>query len=343
MMPCLLDVTLREAGLVNDFSFSSAQVQAIVTALDQAGMDIIEVGYFRPKQTNSSGISCSHQYLDMVKNCCQRAALSVMVHSTDVPLNSYRDLAKHGISIVRFAVNPHYVSELSRHTEAVLTAGLTFTVNAVRSSEVPSDVLVEAAQTAQQLGARCFFLADSNGSLYPEQIEWYSKLLRSHTSIALGLHAHDNLRLAFANTLVALRNGFEWIDSSLGGAGKGGGNLMSELIAGYITSSHFGGSYDVIGLAEAYSSSVVPTLRDKTREDYVQSIIPALLNWNIDQINELKLKSKLCEVSFLDILSRHFKTQITSNQSIKDHKSQLVAGFPATGNLSESLYLPKFQ
>jgi len=325
MTPCLLDVTLREAGIVNNFSFSIAQIQAIVTALDQAGIDIIEVGYFRPKQTTSTGNSCSPQYLDMVKSCCQHAALSIMVHISDVPLNSYHDLAKYGISLVRFAVNPHYIAEnphyiskLSKHTEAVLNAGLKFTLNVVRASEVPPDVLVLAALTAQKLGARCFYLADSNGSLYPKQIELSAQLLRSHTTIALGLHTHDNLRLAFYNTLVALDNGFEWIDASLGGSGKGGGNLVSELIAGYL-SLNFGRSYDVRELARAYSSSVVPTIGDEI-SDYICSIISGLLDLNIDQIDKIKLESKLRKTSFVELLFQHFKINLNSDRSIERFK-----------------------
>ena len=123
-MTTLLDVTLREAGFINGYCFPLAAIEAIVAALDGAGIDVIEVGYYRPGQPDATGATCGPKYLETVAAPTRRAAVAVMVHPRDVPLDAYAALARAGVSIVRFALAPHDFDELTAHADAALSAGL---------------------------------------------------------------------------------------------------------------------------------------------------------------------------------------------------------------------------
>jgi 4-hydroxy 2-oxovalerate aldolase len=308
MTVTLLDVTLREAGLANRFSFTADQVAGIALALDRAGVDIVEVGYRRLRLDEDSGACSPPGYLQRIRAVCQRAELAVMIHPADVTLDEYARLREQGIRLVRFAIAPRELGPLAAHAAAAHAAGLRFTVNATRSTEVPAEVVLGVARAAEELGAACFYVADSNGSLYPDRVHALTSRLREATSIALGFHAHDNLRLAFANVLVALHNGFDWIDASLGGAGKGGGNLMLELIAGHLSVRH-GRPFDLFALSTAYTALVAPTLRDEGQHGGCTAIF-GLLDFNIDRIAELVRAADQRGVPLTELVADTFRTRL---------------------------------
>jgi 4-hydroxy 2-oxovalerate aldolase len=148
---------------------------------------------------------------------------------------------------------------------------------------------------------RCFYIADSNGSLYPDRVESLVRMLRANTSLPLGFHAHDNLRLAFANALTALRNGVEWLDASLGGAGKGGGNLMAELAAGHIALRD-GRPLDIFAMARAFAKYVAPTLENGPA-NYLPGLLYGLLDLNLDRIAEVNAECERRQMSLEDLLA----------------------------------------
>jgi 4-hydroxy 2-oxovalerate aldolase len=156
----LLDVSLREAGIANRFAFSLTQAGSIAAALDRAGVDVVEVGYFRPALTAVSGASCAPRYLDTVLRSCTRASVAVMIHLPDVTLGCYKELAARGVSLVRFAVSPADLDSLPQHAGALLEAGLRFTVNAIRATELPPEQVLKTAVCAERLLARCFYIED---------------------------------------------------------------------------------------------------------------------------------------------------------------------------------------
>jgi 4-hydroxy 2-oxovalerate aldolase len=313
----LLDVTLREAGLVNGYAFTARQAAAIAAVLDRAGVDTIELGYRRPAGAGATGAACPPEYIAQIREACVRAELGVMIHPSDVELDEYARLRDQGIALVRFAVAARELPALAGHARAAHAAGLRFTVNLTRATEVPADAVIEAARAAEDAGAACFYIADSNGSLYPERAQVLTSRLREATRLALGFHAHDNLRLAFANTLIALRNGFSWIDASLGGAGKGGGNLILELIAGHL-GVHGARRFDVFAMARAYAEHVAPTMPAEHRSC---TTVFGLLDYNLDRIAELSREAERRGVPLESIVADLYDLRTRSAPATPDMSS----------------------
>lgn len=310
--PSILDVTLREAGIANGFSFSLAQAAQIAAGLDRAGVEVLEAGYAQPVHPGApaGGASCGPEYLAVVRRAAPRARLSVMVHPAEVPPQIHASLAEQGVDLVRFTVSGRTLDSLPRHAEAARAAGLSVAVNAVRVTELAASAVARCAQQAERLGAGCFFVADSNGGLYPDQLAELLRAIRQETAIPLGIHAHDNLSLAFANALVGLRHGCEYVDASLGGAGKGGGNLATELIAAHLA-LRGGRAYDTFGLWSTYQAAVAPTLPAGGHSPLCLSL-HGLMDLSVDRVAELTREAAAAQVPVERLLEDLYRARVAA-------------------------------
>lgn len=289
--PQLLDVTLRDGGYVNEWNFPLTDALGIVSTLSAGGVPYIEVGYYRPRPaTNGAGRAglssrCGHEYLDAVARVRGKSKLTVMVHLNDVLLTDYAFLADHDISCVRFVVASSSLHPFEAHIDAVRAAGLSASVNLIRASERSIENMVMCARAAEDAGADWLYIADSNGSLFPDRVQQIFQELSSELRIPVGFHAHDSLHLAFANSLASLSGGGDMLDSSLGGMGKGAGNLITELITAYLKAT-----YDEQYNISELTAVACQTLSKWIRGDHThrcESTLSALLDLNADKLKEM--------------------------------------------------------
>jgi 4-hydroxy 2-oxovalerate aldolase len=159
-------------------------------------------------------------------------------------------------------------------------------VNIIRVSEVDLGALARIAAGLDRAGPDVVYVADSNGSLFPERAAQTVHIVAAETAVQLGFHAHDGLRLAFSNTLAAVDAGCRYVDASLGGLGKGGGNLRLELIASYLVSRR-AADFDLVPLARA-AAEIIEPMRGGSSIAECDSIVSGLLDLNTDEIAELR-------------------------------------------------------
>jgi len=289
--PQIIDVTLRDGGYVNEWKFPTPDALAIVSTLSKAGIPYIEVGYYRPRAANNGtgregpSSRCSHEYLDAVARVRGNSKLTAMVHLDEVLTTDYTFLAEHNISCVRFVISTSVVQQIELHIDAAHAAGLCASVNIIRASERSTENMLMCGRAAEDSGADWLYIADSNGSLFPDRVEKIFRVLSGELRMPLGFHAHDSLHLAFANSLAALRAGGRFLDSSLGGMGKGAGNLITELITAYLKSS-YDARYNVTELTMVACQTLGEWIRrDHTRR--CENTLLALLDLNADRMKEV--------------------------------------------------------
>ena len=315
-IPQILDVTLRDGGYVNDWQFPIPNALAIVSTLATGGMPYIEVGYYHPPHSSTNGSGhhsgpsayCQHEYLEAVSRVRGNSRLGVMVHLDDVLPTDYTFLADHDISIVRFVVPGSNIQELAPHIDAAHAAGLIASVNLIRASQRSDENILLCARAAQDLGADWLYLADSNGSLFPDRVKRIFQELREELDMRLGFHAHDSLRLAFANSLAAIRGGATLLDSSLGGMGKGAGNLVTELICSYVKAS-----YEAQFSIGEFTTVACNTLSEWIGGDHVgrcESTLSALLDLNADKLKQKVAAAKQAQRSLLLELEADLEAQL---------------------------------
>lgn len=286
----LQDVTLRDGGYVNGHAWSSGQAARIVETCGQAGVRYIEVGYYRPDRHRVDGdqapaaSSPPHYLAAMRAQLPDGATMVSMVHMKDVQLSAYKDLATAGVGMVRLPARISTIGKVGPHVAAVRDAGMRVSVNLIRVSELSLDEIAQAAAVAAASNPDVFCVADSNGSLFPEQAAAVAQAAQQGggDGMAWGFHAHDGLSLAFADSLAAFRAGCTYLDASLRGMGKGGGNLSLELIAGFLR-TRTGRPLDLALLARTSAEVLAPWLGASRPTEY-ESVISGLLNLNIDEI-----------------------------------------------------------
>jgi 4-hydroxy 2-oxovalerate aldolase len=317
-IPQILDVTLRDGGYVNDWQFPIPNALAIVSTLAKGGMPYIEVGYYHPPHSSNNGSGhlsgpsayCQHEYLEAVSRVRGNSKLGVMVHLNDVLPTDYTFLAEHDISTVRFVVPGSNIQQLEPHIDAARAAGLNVSVNLIRASQRSDENILLCARAAQDLGADWLYLADSNGSLFPDRVERIFRELREELDIRLGFHAHDSLHLAFANSLAAIRGGATLLDSSLAGMGKGAGNLVTELICSY-----FKTFYEAEFTIGEFTTIARKALSEWIRADHVsrcESTLSALLDLNADKLKQKVAAAKQAQRPLLLELEADLEAQFMS-------------------------------
>jgi 4-hydroxy 2-oxovalerate aldolase len=291
----LMDVTLRDGGYVTDHHFPLTHAQGIVAALAQANIDYLEVGYFRrnfanhPDYIHRLGSFISDQdYLNQLGQYAKQLVL--MVRPGDTYLSDYETLVGTNVKVLRFAVAPRDMKMMLPHILEAKRLHFKVAVNLIRASEEKLETILEMGRMAQDNGLDWFYIADSNGALFPHHVAKIIGNLRDNLTIPIGFHAHDGLSLAFINTLTAFEQGAVIADASLGGLGKGG-NLLLELMAMYLNTSKKT-SFNILKLCEATSQYITPWLGDACLMRN-ENAAAAILNMNLERLTAFREEARV--------------------------------------------------
>ena len=239
----LVDATLRDGGLVNDFFFDDAFVKALYKANIEAGIDYMEFGYraskkqFDPQKFGKWKFTSDIDVWEAIGEKDSRMKLSIMV---DVGRTDFKeDIAPRKdspIDIFRVATYIETIPEAVEMINYISSLGYETTCNIMAISKCSDEQIAQALYALAQTPALAVYVVDSYGALYPKQAR---KLTRLYHNILgpvgkeVGIHAHNNQQCAFANTLEAKDCGAKWLDGTAFGMGRGAGNCHSEALLGY--------------------------------------------------------------------------------------------------------------
>ncbi|PHJ56883.1 hypothetical protein VF14_23970 [Nostoc linckia z18] len=301
----ILDVTLRDGGYVNNHCFTEEETIGIIKGLQRACIKYIEIGYYKPKlfgfqENYSSPAICNLNYLNQISSLATNFKPVVMVHLDHVDMKDYELLANNKVFLVRLITKLENIDKVINHIKAIKSYGMSCSVNLIRISELPLEHIVYCGETAEKNGADWFYIADSNGHLFPQQVSKIIQSLKEKLTVKLGFHAHDGLRLAFVNSVVAVNQGVQMVDASLGGMGKGGGNLVAELIATFLNWQE-NSIYNIPHLAITTDNYLRKWLKTNSI-DNCQNILASILNLNMDQLKKIEEDSKIKRISSIDLM-----------------------------------------
>lgn len=260
----VLDCTLRDGGLVNDFYFTDEFVKALYQANIKAGVDYMEFGYKASKEmfdVNKFGKwkFCNDKDIrEIVSDNKSDMKISVMA---DVGRCDFKkdilNKKDSPIDLIRIATYINTIPAAIEMIEDCTKKGYETTVNIMAISK-SNDVDIDAAlELLCRSSVGTIYLVDSYGSLYPEQV---SSLAQRYLEIAnkygkkVGIHAHNNQQLAFANTIEAVIGGVCYLDATVSGMGRGCGNCPSEMLLGFLKNP----KYRINPLLQFIESYIVP-------------------------------------------------------------------------------------
>jgi 4-hydroxy 2-oxovalerate aldolase len=245
----VLDCTVRDGGLINEHVFEDGFVKAVYEACVEAGVDYMEVGYKASKKLFSRDKYGAWRFCD--EDDIRRI---VGDNPTPLKLSAMADAAKSDwhtdilpkkdsvLDMIRVAFYANQVSEAVDMIKDAFDKGYEVTANLMAVSKVTEQELDQVLEIVAQSPASVLVVVDSNGALYAEQVEILVKKYLAFgkaTGKEVGMHAHNNQQLAFANTIEAIIHGANRVDASMGGLGRGAGNCPMELMIGFLRNPKF--------------------------------------------------------------------------------------------------------
>jgi 4-hydroxy 2-oxovalerate aldolase len=246
----ILDCTIRDGGLINDHQFDESFVRRIYATDIAAGVDYTEFGYkasrkiFAPEKYGKWKF-CDEDDLRRIVGDQPPGAPKIAVMA-DVDRTEYREdilpREKSVISCYRIAFYIHQVPAALDMAKDAADKGYETMMQLMAVSTVNERDLQDALHMIAGAPTQAVYLVDSFGALYSEQVRDYIKMYRAAmegTNIEVGFHGHNNMQLAFANTVEAIIAGANRLDATINGLGRGAGNCQLELLIGFLHNPKF--------------------------------------------------------------------------------------------------------
>lgn len=243
----VLDCTIRDGGLMNDHQFSPELVRNVYKAASISGIDYVELGYkadesqFDRSKFGAMKFCREDDLAKAIDGVDNGAKLSVMVDIGRVDPEAIVPKSESVVTMMRVA---SYVKDIDKAIDLVNqihAKGYETTINVMAISHARERELDEALiQLEKESAADVVYLVDSFGALYSEQIAYMAKkYITLMPSKEIGIHAHNNQQLAFANTIEAIINNINYLDATIFGIGRAAGNCPMELLLGFLKNPKF--------------------------------------------------------------------------------------------------------
>ncbi len=245
----ILDCTVRDGGLVNDHRFGVDFVRAVYNACVAAGVDYMEIGYKNsdkifPRESNGPWKFCSEDDLRaVVGENPSDVKLSCMIDAEKSDWkNDVLPREKSTLDMIRVAFYHYQTDEAVAMIEDAYQKGYEVCANLMAVTAVDDAEVDRVLERLVETAASTIVVVDSFGSLTPLQTEYLTRKYMKFAKSAgkeVGMHAHNNMQLAFANTLEAARCGATRLDASIGGLGRGAGNCPMEMALGVFNAQNY--------------------------------------------------------------------------------------------------------
>lgn len=267
----ILDCTLRDGGYYNDWDFSEDLVSSYVAAMNTLPVTHIELGFRFSRNANHQG-AWAYTPTELVRRLktTPKAKIGVMINASEFS----RETAKLELDRLFPEHDPVEFVRIASHMEeaeksvwlcALLKAkGYEVGINLMQVSEASESQIDSFLNLVKTSKADFVYFADSLGALNPEEAKRLATKFSSELRIPVGIHAHDNLGNALANSVTALDAGVTMVDATVLGMGRGAGNTSTENLTVEVGGlGKLGGAYDGLSALNEFIVTFIEPLRRK--------------------------------------------------------------------------------
>lgn len=277
----VIDCTVRDGGLMNKWQFDEKFVRHVYKALSEAGIDYMEIGYL-----SSESAFCRDEYGPW--RFCAEADLKKIIGKDEkkIKLSAMADIGRidhkdippkseSSLDMIRVACYVHQIDAAVDLAHHCMNKGYETTINLMAVSTVGLRELEEGLEDLAKSRVPIIYLVDSFGAFYSEDIEHLAKkYMKSLPGKIVGIHAHNNQQLAFANTISAIISGINYLDATLYGIGRGAGNCPLELLISFLKNPKF----KVRPLVEVIEKQILPWEKKIDWGYFVPYMVTGVLN-----------------------------------------------------------------
>ncbi|TFH67781.1 4-hydroxy-2-oxovalerate aldolase [Gammaproteobacteria bacterium LSUCC0057] len=269
----LHDMSLRDGMHAKQHQISLEQMVAIATALDDAGMPLIEV-------THGDGLGgtsvnygfpahSDEEYFSAVIPKMKNAKISALLLPGIGTIDHLKMAVDHGVSTIRVATHCTEADVSEQHIGMAAKMGLDTVGFLMMAHKVSAQELLAQAKLMESYGANCLYCTDSAGYMLPAEVSEKIGLLRSELqpTTELGFHGHHNLGMGIANSLAAIEAGANRIDGSVAGLGAGAGNTPLEVFVAVLHRMGVEDGIDLYKIMDVAEDLVVPMMDQVIRID----------------------------------------------------------------------------
>lgn len=277
----VLDCTVRDGGLINKWQFSDDFVSKVYQSLASAGVDYMEIGYkssekYFSRLENGAWKFCTEEDLKrVIGDGNNNMKLSAMADIGRIDACDILPKSESALDMIRVACYAHETDKGISLAEHCQDKGYEVTINLMAVSKVIERDLDEALDDLAKSSVPVVYLVDSFGAMYSEQIHFLAKkYFEAMPGKELGIHAHNNQQLAFANTIEAIIAGINRIDATIYGMGRGAGNCPLELLFSFLRNPKF----DVRPVFEVIQELLIPLKAEVEWGYHIPYMITGILN-----------------------------------------------------------------
>ncbi|MGG1214987.1 4-hydroxy-2-oxovalerate aldolase [Micromonospora provocatoris] len=260
----LTEVCLRDGSHVVAHQFTEQQVRDVVRGLDDAGMHYIEVshGDGLGGSTFQYGKSLVNEMklIEAAVAACTKSKVAVLLIPGIGTVHELKQANDLGARLVRVATHVTEADVSAQHMSKARELGMETVGFLMMAHSAPVKKLVEQAKKMESYGAEAVYITDSAGALLPHEVRERVRALRQSLQIEVGFHAHNNLSLAVANTVVAIEEGATRIDGSVRCLGAGAGNTQTEVLLAVLDRMGIDVSIDLYKMMDVAENIVGPLL-----------------------------------------------------------------------------------
>ncbi|MBT5338783.1 aldolase, partial [Candidatus Falkowbacteria bacterium] len=237
-----LDCTLRDGGYYNDWDYDPKLVQDYLQAMDVLQIDFVEIGFRSLKNHGFKG-GCAYS-TDAFINSLEIPSglmdkIGVMINGSEIADPDtqmarlevlFNPKSQSPVTLVRIACHVHEFIACLPVSTWLKEQGYLVGFNLMQVANCTPENITQLAQEASEYHIDALYFADSMGSLNPQQVADITHAFQQGWQGALGIHAHDNMGQAIANSQQAVKSGVTWVDCTVTGMGRGPGNAQTEYL-----------------------------------------------------------------------------------------------------------------
>jgi len=291
----LLDCTLRDGGSINNFIFGSEALIEIYQSLNDAKIDMIELGFIDNNTINdvNSTKKPSNSHFDELKIHNKHCKTYAMIDFSKYDDNNFNITKRKNLDGIRLMFKKEQLNDAIYFAKKIKELDYEISLNPVSITRYTKEEFIDLINKANKLEPQFFYMVDTYGLMNEIETLEYFNLLEKHLNknIQIGYHVHDNLQLAFKNAIEIINQKTTReiiIDCSLFGMGKRAGNIKTEDIANFLN-KNFKKNYDISILEKIIQNKIIP--------------LKSTYEWGFSQIHYIAGKNK-CHSDYVTYLNK---------------------------------------